>query len=286
MFVCRIYLLNTSNLTLEDPSIEEAFVWIKRWESDREWRDEKEKYFQIVSGEINQSYPVIVIYPETFVIKIQVYGNKKIIGLFDQHELIGETKIDLERRFFNSKYQKKLDNYKSFKQIPVESRTLYKEGQARGAFRMWVELLPKVKEEELLPERLIAHAMDRYELRLIIWNTRDIPCIDDNKVDILVRVLFNDYDTDIEQETDVHSDSKDGNGIFNWRVVIPFKYPHNKTSITVSVFDSNLIGSNEMISSNVINIKKYFNRLHRTKTAVEFPRDWLPLSKSYFYMIY
>jgi predicted DNA binding CopG/RHH family protein len=144
---------------------------------------------------------------------------------------------------------------------------------------MWVEIIPKSKDLELLPERLVAQSMDRYELRLIIWNTRDIPCIDNGKVDIMVKVLFNDFDKDIEQETDVHNNSKDGNGQFNWRVVIPFKYPNNKTSITVSVFDHNLVGSNEMVASNVINIKKYLNRVHRNKAVVLFPRDWLPLSK-------
>lgn len=290
-FICRIYLLNTSNLTIEDSTVEEAFVWIKRWESDREWKDEKEKYFQVSSGEINQCYPLQVIYPETFFVTVQFHAVKKIIGLFDQHYLIGETKIDLERRYFHPHYRSKLENYKTFKQIPVESRTIQLNKQARGAVRMWVELLEKHREHELLPEILLPNTMDRYEMRLIIWNTRDIPPIDGGKVDILVKVLFNDLENDVEQQTDVHSDSKDGNGKFNWRIVIPFKYPNSKTSITISVFDNNLVGSNEMICSNVINIKKYLNRVHRTKTAVEFPRDWLPLSnisfsKLFFYPLF
>jgi len=66
LFACRVYILNTSNLTLEDTIIEEGFVWIKRWQNDREWNDEKENYFKIMSGEINQIYPLVVIYPETF----------------------------------------------------------------------------------------------------------------------------------------------------------------------------------------------------------------------------
>lgn len=277
LFVCRIYLLNTSNLHVDDNTVEQAYVWIRRWEGDREWKDEK-KAFQVSTGEINQCYSMMVQYPETFFITIQFLAIKKIAGLIEQHDIIGETEIDLEHRYFHHIYKSKIDNHKTFKQIPVESRTLYHEKQVRGAVRMWLELVPKSREQELLPERLVAQAMDRYEIRLIIWNTRDIPTVDGGKIDIMVKVMFNDGDKDIEQETDVHSDSKDGNGKFNWRIVMPFKYPNNKSSITVSIYDWNGLTSNNLISSNVINIKKYLNRVHRTKTAVDFPRDWLPMS--------
>lgn len=281
IFVCRIYLLNTSNLHIDDNSVEQAFVWIRRWDDDREYKDEK-KAFQISTGEINQCYSLQVIYPESFFITIQFLAIKKLGGVIEQHELIGETSIDLEHRLFHPQYKNKLDNHKTFKQIPVESRTLYHEKQVRGAVRMWVELLPKSREQELLPERLVAQAVDRYEMRLIVWNTKDIPTVEGSKVDIMVKITFHDGDKDIEQETDVHSNSKDGNGQFNWRIVIPFKYPNNKTSITVSVFNWNLTG-NDLISSNVINIKKYLNRVHKTKSAVEFPRDMLPMSIYTFY---
>ena len=78
----------------------------------------------------------------------------------------------------------------------------------------------------------------------------------------------------------MHANSKDGNGEFNWRVVIPFLYPNSKVgNVAVSVYDYNSLSSNEMIGSNVINIKKYLGRVQRTKTTVEFPRDWLEMSK-------
>ena len=278
LHACRVYILNTSNLTIDDSSVEEGFVWIKRYQSDREHKKDKTP-FKINSGEVNQLIGLKVIYPETFFINIQFFAIQKIAGLVDGDVLIGETKIDLERRFFHKDYEPKMDNHKKFKQIPIESRTIFLGKEAKGAVRMWAEILPWEKAEEFRPDTLNSYMIKRYELRLIIWNTRDIPVIDGGKVDILVRVQFNDGKKDVEQSTDTHADSKDGNGVFNWRVVIPFDYPNNKTSITISVYDWNLTSSNEMIGSNVINIKHLLNRAHRTNSLVEFPRGWLPLSK-------
>jgi hypothetical protein len=277
-YICRLYILNTSNLHIDDCSVEEAFVWIKRYPEDREWKDDKNP-FSVNTGEVNQAYFIKVIYPDTFFITINFYAKKKLVGVIDSEEIIGSTTIDLEQRYFHRTYQMKINNIKLFKQIPIESRTLYHNKMVRGAVRMWVEIIPKSKEFELPPERLATTTVERYELRLIVWNTRDIPVVEGGKIDQYVKVAFNDGDKDVEQTTDSHCDSKDGNGKFNWRVVIPYRYPNNKTSVTVSVFDWNKLSSDDMLCSNVINIKKYLNRLHRTKSSVEFQRDWLPMSK-------
>jgi hypothetical protein len=278
-FLCRLYLLNTSNLTTDD-SAEEAFVWIKRYDSDTEWKDERT--FSVAIGEINQMYPLLIRYPETFFLTLQIHTNQKIVGLFNSSSVIGETTIDLERRYFNPTYKSKLKEFKTFKQIPIESRTLFQNNQAKGAIRMWIELIPRSR-DDLVAERLMAFTMsEKYELRLIIWNTRNVPCIDGGKVDIMVKVSFNDGIKDVEQETDVHAASKDGNGQFNWRVVIQFQYPNPKVgNITISVYDYNSISKNELIGSNVINIKKFLARVQRSKSTVEFPRDWLNLSIYY-----
>ena len=51
----------------------------------------------------------------------------------------------------------------------------------------------------------------KYEIRLIVWETRDVPLVDGKKVDIWVRVIFDPTgwpEDVVEKRTDVHSGSK------------------------------------------------------------------------------
>ena len=62
---------------------------------------------------------------------------------------------------------------------------------------------------------------EEYEVRLIIWETRDVPLIDGSKVDIYVRAIYqtDGWDAEnIEKATDIHYNSNDGRGVFNYRM--------------------------------------------------------------------
>jgi hypothetical protein len=56
---------------------------------------------------------------------------------------------------------------------------------------------------------------ETYEIRLIVWETRDVPLVDGDKVDIWVRVNFDptgNPEDMVEKRTDVHNGSKTGWG--------------------------------------------------------------------------
>lgn len=62
-FVCRVYLLNVSNVTFDDSfNKENAFYWIKRYESDSNFKQDK-KFFDIEDGEINDMITIPVKWP-------------------------------------------------------------------------------------------------------------------------------------------------------------------------------------------------------------------------------
>lgn len=62
-FLCRIYLLNISNITFDDPANKDkAFYWIKRNDFDYAFKQDK-KFFDIEEGEINDAVVMSVKWP-------------------------------------------------------------------------------------------------------------------------------------------------------------------------------------------------------------------------------
>jgi hypothetical protein len=114
--------------------------------------------------------------------------------------------------------------------IPVEFRELVHpdKKQSQGIVEMWVEIFPEEDSKFHPPAVIKPPAKEEYEIRLIIWETKDIPLVDGDHVDIYVKVIFNPNGWTaeaIEKETDVHYNSKDGRGEFNYRMLFPLEIP-------------------------------------------------------------
>lgn len=66
-FICRVYLLNISNVTLDDGLIKEnGFYWIKRFDKDENYKQDK-KFFDLEDGEINDAVSMPVKWPVKFI---------------------------------------------------------------------------------------------------------------------------------------------------------------------------------------------------------------------------
>lgn len=62
-FICRVYLLNVSNITLYDGLDKDfGFYWIKRYNKDENFKQDK-KFFDLEEGEINDAVSMPVKWP-------------------------------------------------------------------------------------------------------------------------------------------------------------------------------------------------------------------------------
>ncbi len=100
---------------------------------------------------------------------------------------------------------------------------------------MWVEVLTLEEARKTPMARLQQERKDEYEIRLIIWETRDVPILSGKSVDIFVKVQFDPTGWSggqIEKSTDTHYGSKDGRCIFNYRfkfdISTPCEFPRLK----------------------------------------------------------
>ncbi|XP_044515542.1 fer-1-like protein 5 [Gracilinanus agilis] len=118
-------------------------------------------------------------------------------------------------------------------QVPehVETRTLYSSTQPgidQGKVQLWVDIFPLHLGPPGPPVNINLRKAKRYELRCIIWETRDVDLQDVNLTgekmsDIYIKGWMHEMEKDM-QKTDIHYRSLTGNGSFNWRFVFTFKY--------------------------------------------------------------
>jgi hypothetical protein len=72
---------------------------------------------------------------------------------------------------------------------------------------MWAEIYDADEARKIDPMVLKEKKEETFEIRLIVWETRDVPLVDGDDVDIFVKVIFDPTgrpEEEIEKKTDVH----------------------------------------------------------------------------------
>ena len=93
---------------------------------------------------------------------------------------------------------------------------------------MWVDMFPMDMPAPGPAVDISPRKPKKYEMRIIIWNTDEVICEDDDVFtgekmsDIYVKGWINGLDDD-KQETDIHYRSLTGEGNFNWRFIFPVR---------------------------------------------------------------
>lgn len=195
-------------------------------------------------------------------LKIQLWDHDDI----GSDDSVGETIIDLENRFF-------CPRWKQMNPKPIEYRNLWTDTSraVQGKLEMFLEVLTE-KEAARLPIKNIAPPPPKpFEMRMVVWETKNV-VIEETKVDIFIAAML---DGGERQETDVHWNSNDGYGSFNWRMKFPIMIPYPKPRLKIQLWDKDLLSPNDVKAECVLNLDKYFKRAFKRDQGFEFKEKWL-----------
>ena len=190
--------------------------------------------------------------------------NFKLKEDFEQNGLFPEITNRIERKILlrqmgGQKQRLALHVLNLFDHVPdhIEQRKLINPIQGevpQGYLEMFVDIFPKA--DGPLPQELdvAVRQPEDMVLRVIVWNTKDVELLDnplyqsEPSCDIYVKAFLRGQNK--SKSTDVHYRSMNGEGMFNWRLIFPFKYLPIEQEI-------------------VINEKEHFWKLDGTEKRVE-----------------
>eukprot|EP01122_Echinamoeba_exundans_P013557 TRINITY_DN5939_c0_g1_i1.p1 TRINITY_DN5939_c0_g1~~TRINITY_DN5939_c0_g1_i1.p1 ORF type:complete len:1400 (-),score=332.16 TRINITY_DN5939_c0_g1_i1:124-4323(-) len=273
--VVRVYLLKGRNFVPKDPDgLCDSYIKIKNRTKSINIDDSSNVIQNSLDPEWNKCFQFNSTVPSS--------ESEIIISVYDhdahgKDDLVGETAIDLETRWFS-------DEWKAMDPKPIERRQLRHPSSKhpQGFLDMFIDIMTpeearRKPQEDLRPPR----SKQQWELRVVVWNTKDVKPRDNytKESDIFVSGKPSADGCDV-QVTDVHWRSDNGEGMFNWRFVWPnIVLPSKNPRFVIQVWDKDYIGVNDAIAEATLNFRSLFAKAFALEEPkrIRLDRQWVQL---------
>ena len=190
--------------------------------------------------------------------------------MFFGDDMIGVTKLDLDDRFYNKQWS-------GIESKPIEYRNLHHHTTAisQGVIKMWCEVDQKdSKKAGDGPMDITPEPVREFEMRLIIWKTKDIEMMDfEGTSDVYVRSFM---DVAEDHLTDTHWRCQTGEASFNWRNIIKIKtkQPKDDYKITIQAMDKDIFASDDLIGEFSLDFWPLFEDAYYTDKLQTFCKSY------------
>jgi len=212
-------------------------------------------------------YELPTSFPTATMLEVGIWDYKSI----GKDELIGQTRIDLENRFFSKQW-----NQMTFKSI--EYRTLWNPSSTnpQGQLKIWIDIMTMEEASKNPPENISPPLPLEYELRVIVWEASNVAFKDKHMSDIFVSGY---PEKQKPQLTDTHWRSEDGHGSWNWRMKFPIIIPCPIPRFKLQVWDRDILKPNDAICEANINLRPLYTRAYRNKSLREIlDHQWISMT--------
>eukprot|EP01054_Gregarina_sp_Poly1_P001958 Gregarina_sp_Poly_1__1957@NODE_1510_length_3974_cov_85_617865_g1001_i0_p2_GENE_NODE_1510_length_3974_cov_85_617865_g1001_i0NODE_1510_length_3974_cov_85_617865_g1001_i0_p2_ORF_typecomplete_len357_score58_32C2/PF00168_30/2_2e05C2/PF00168_30/0_042Ferlin_C/PF16165_5/2_8e05_NODE_1510_length_3974_cov_85_617865_g1001_i021923262 len=219
--------------------------------------------------------------PEEMMTEIAVWSKEE--GNGEKDLFIGSTILDLEQRWQSREFRQAVEH----QNVPTELRPLKLSSdspKATGCLQLWVDLLLPWRAQDLPRFELVEPQPIDIELRIVIWGTRALALDEKDYVDVQIRVNLDCLNYlgkyPATQETDVHYHSRNGNAIFNYRIIYShITTPTKSCLLHLQALHFQPLTSAEMIGETNLELSPYCSRVAETLDRRDFDIE-LPLTNS------
>jgi len=259
LHVVRLYVLRAEHLMPADASgTSDPYLRITLGDTTISTRERK--ISRVTDAEFYERFELRATLPGEAELRIEVMDH----DLLDSDDLIGYTKVDLEDRVFSREWRE-LGDLK-----PLEWRPLHSpySNNPQGRLQLWVDVFPlDVEAPPPPPCDITPPGEQRWELRVIVWRTRDVlPHDYFTEMNDLYAVVA--YGTAPAMHTDTHWRCRDGCGSFNWRCKFPLRLDHRRRvdeRLTVQLWDRDVLKYNDNIGEVVVPLQRFFAKAFRAR---------------------
>uniref|UniRef100_A0A7S2M9Y3 C2 domain-containing protein n=1 Tax=Octactis speculum TaxID=3111310 RepID=A0A7S2M9Y3_9STRA len=247
--VVRIYIVSAKNLQPVGGGLSDPYIRIRLGKTYI--NDVQTVQKQTLDPGFYKFYELDAAIPGSVSLKIELRDWQYFP--LHEHELIGETTIDLEDRWFQQKWQScanglERDEVTGEKyDIPIEMRSLYLPGNpvSQGQLEMWVEILPADKARNIPISEMSGPVKKKFEIRIICWKAEGIP--KSAGEDFYCRFTVPNQKP---KSTDTHWKCKARTPSWNYRikfqVELPLKNPL-EGSLSIQLWDKDILTADEII---------------------------------------
>mmetsp|Transcript_3699 Transcript_3699/g.10922 ORF Transcript_3699/g.10922 Transcript_3699/m.10922 type:complete len:1377 (-) Transcript_3699:822-4952(-) len=255
-YMVRIYIIRCFNLQPFNGNSANPYLRVKLASCIE---DRKYSYHQRTSKpQFYEFFEFRTTLPGPSMLKIQV---KEWTKFYPVHEVIGQTEVDLEDRWFHKDWQK-LGKLK-----PIEKRSLYRDTSSvvQGLIELWLEIRPESEVRLDPPVTFRGPEKLKFELRIICWKSKDVP------------FEMGDYFSEFwigdcrKQKTDIHWRCRNGQASWNWRIKIPIDLPFDspeKGRLVIQLWDQDIVKWNEVVGETQVDLYKWFLKAYHERRAI------------------
>lgn len=253
--IVRIYMISAYDLASRDiGGASDPYVKISC--GDEDFSERNNYVLDEPNPDFGKHYDFPVVFPGCPPVRVDIMDYDDLFG----DDLIGTTWVDLEDRYFLAEWRALADK-------PVEFRQIYHPSSAvsQGVCKMWVEINPAkvAPEDEERVWEIEKKPFEEMEVRLVVWDTKDIKMMDDEGTsDVFIRSFF---DSKNALETDCHYRCQDGKASFNYRLKFKERFPRKDYRLNLQAYDRDFFKSNDIIGSCMIDLKQAFEDVSITK---------------------
>ena len=261
--IVRVYILELNNLSRRD-IFSESDPYIKILLGEKLLINEQKNAFKNSRNcKWYKYYDLKVELPGSSKLRIQVVDYNSVF----KDDLIGETSIDIEDRYFDNRWQSLINK-------PIEVRQLYHPDyeKTQGEILLWLEMFSQNEENKMIPWNIEPEPKSIFEMRLIIYETEGMENLDiEDTSDIYVMAFIDEKN---KGQTDIHYRCSTGRGSFNWRMLIPIEIPRDKYNLTIQVFDNDILSKDDYICGGRINLYQILNDVNILDIPLQLNSDY------------